>query len=137
MGKESLSNVRNWLIKAKHDLLTAKKLSKGEECYLDTAIYHCQQAAEKAVKGYLILKDHRPEKTHDLQALVVKACKTDEIFSNCLDAAELLTPYATEYRYPGEFMEPEQWDFDDALDAAESLYNPAPSFFLVSSSLIL
>lgn len=123
MDNNNLSDVRDWLIKAKHDLLTAKKLSRGKECYLDTAIYHCQQTAEKAVKGYLALHGHRPEKTHDVQALVIKAGKTNEIFSTLLDAAELLTPYATEYRYPGEFMEPEQDDFEDALKAAESLYN--------------
>lgn len=123
MDKSSLSNVRNWLIKSKHDLLTAKKLSTGDECYLDTAIYHCQQSAEKAIKGYLALNNFRPKKTHDVQALVRKAEKINRLFSNYYDAAELLTPYATEFRYPGEFMEPERADFDEALDASESLYN--------------
>ncbi len=123
MDKESLSNVRNWLIKAKHDLLTARKLSTGKECYLDTAIYHCQQTAEKAVKGYLALNNIRPEKTHDIQVLIAKAQEINNKFSTCFDAAELLTPYATEYRYPGEFMEPERSDFDEALNAAEMLYN--------------
>jgi len=29
----------------------------GDEPFLDTAVYHCQQAAEKALKAYLTLKD--------------------------------------------------------------------------------
>jgi HEPN domain-containing protein len=31
---------------------------EGEEPYLDTAVYHCQQAAEKAIKAYLTYRDY-------------------------------------------------------------------------------
>lgn len=44
---------RNWLIKAQHDLAAARKLCADPDPYLDVAIYHCQQAAEKTVKGFL------------------------------------------------------------------------------------
>ena len=47
--------VRAWLTLAQHDLASARKLSTDPDPYLDTAIYHCQQAAEKAVKGFLNL----------------------------------------------------------------------------------
>ena len=43
--------VRAWLIKARNDLDTARQISAIPEGHLDSAIYHCQQAAEKAVKG--------------------------------------------------------------------------------------
>ena len=39
----------SWLIKAYHD--PAKKLAQDQEPVLDTAIYHTQQCAEKALKG--------------------------------------------------------------------------------------
>src|SRR5216683_2820109 len=39
--------VRNWLIQALHDLATARKAASEPDPYRDTAIYHCQQAAEK------------------------------------------------------------------------------------------
>ena len=45
-AKRSL--VRKWLIKARRDLLSARRLARGADPYLDTAIYHCQQCAEKA-----------------------------------------------------------------------------------------
>jgi HEPN domain-containing protein len=41
-----------WLLKAKRDLDTAKALL--EKSYFDTAIYHTQQCAEKALKVRLI-----------------------------------------------------------------------------------
>ncbi len=62
--------VQSWLIKAQHDLATARKLAADPEPYLDTAIYHCQQAAEKAVKGFLVFHDEEFEKTHNLPLLV-------------------------------------------------------------------
>lgn len=114
--------VRGWLIKANHDLLTAAKLARGDDAYLDTAIYHCQQPAEKAVKGFLTYHGCRFEKTHDIQRLVLLAEDYADTFSNWYDAAELLTPYATEFRYPGDVMEPTAEEFAEAFQAANQLH---------------
>ena len=65
--------VRAWMAKARSDLGTAKKLAGGPDAYLDTAIYHCQQAAEKAIKALLVQHDLRFEKTHDLEVLIARA----------------------------------------------------------------
>jgi HEPN domain-containing protein len=42
--------VRTWLIKAHSDLRSARALVALPEPATDTAIYHCQQVAEKALK---------------------------------------------------------------------------------------
>jgi len=118
--KEEL--VRNWLLKARHDNASARKLSEGDNPYLDTAIYHCHQAAEKAIKGFLVFHDKRFEKTHDLQVLINMATTIDPSISVLLDNGELLTPYATLYRYPGEILEPEIKEFNEAIKASESIY---------------
>jgi len=65
--------VQNWLTRAQRDLATARKLAVGHDPFLDTAIYHCQQAAEKAIKGYLLYLDQVFERTHDVRALVALA----------------------------------------------------------------
>jgi HEPN domain-containing protein len=49
--------VQAWLLKARHDLLSARKLSEEPDPILDTAVYHCQRAAEKALKALLIYYD--------------------------------------------------------------------------------
>ncbi len=92
--------IKAWLLKAQHDLVAIRKLSEGPEAYLDTAIYHCQQVAEKAIKGFLVYRDQRFEKTHDLRILLELALPYESGFSSLKDAAVLLTPYATEFRYP-------------------------------------
>ena len=62
-----------WLFKAERDLLSAQKLFESR--LLDTAAYHTQQCAEKALKGFRAFKLQPIEKTHDLDRLV-SLCKT-------------------------------------------------------------
>lgn len=77
MADAKVELVKNWLTKAYHDLETAKVLSKVKEPLLDTAIYHCQQAAEKAIKGFLVFHDIEFEKTHDVSGLIELSIKTE------------------------------------------------------------
>jgi HEPN domain-containing protein len=114
--------VQSWLVKALHDLATARKAAAGPDPYLDTAIYHCQQAGEKAVKGFLAFHDLPPPRTHDIELLLSQATPIEAGFAAWVDAAERLTRYATQFRYPGAVMEPTQDEFDEALADAEGLY---------------
>ena len=113
--------VQGWLIKAQNDLATARKLAQDPSPLLDTAIYHCQQAAEKAVKGFLACHDQTVVKTHDVRFLVNQALAFEPGFEEWLEAAERVTPYATAYRYPDEILEPEEGEFERAMDAAAGL----------------
>lgn len=122
MDSATLELTRRWFVRASRDLATARKLAAGDDPYLDTAIYHCQQAAEKAVKGLLTFHAIRFEKVHNIQLLITQALSVAPTLTEWLDAAEELTPYATAYRYPGEELEPDRAEFDTAIDAAEGLY---------------
>lgn len=112
---------RSWLVKADRDLRSARELAEAEAPLLDTAAYHCQQAAEKAVKGFLLYHDVRFEKSHDIELLVTQATDVDPAWNELLDAARFLTPLAVEYRYPGDFIEPEPEEFLEAFGAASAL----------------
>lgn len=114
--KEELT--RSWLTKAKRDLLSAERLSGTDVPLLDTAAYHCQQAAEKAIKAFLVYHDVRFGKTHDLDVLLSQAVEIDSAFSSCRDLGRVLTPLAVEFRYPGEFIEPEPDEYSEAFAAA-------------------
>ena len=122
MDEATSELTRTWLIKARADLGSARKLANGPDAYLDAAIYHCQQAAEKAVKGFLTFCGQRFEKVHNLALLVAQAMKLRLEFSDLLDAAERLTPYATLFRYPGDILEPDPIEFEQALTDAEQFY---------------
>ena len=125
MAETDLKLVNAWLLKAAHDLRAAQALSSGEGDPLDAAIYHCQQAAEKALKAYLCYAGVPIEKTHDVERLIKLAAAHLPSFSRRLDDAEIVTPYATRFRYPMEGVpdEPPQAEFEEALTAARRIYD--------------
>jgi hypothetical protein len=53
----SANNPQNWLDIAEEDLASAQKLAAPPSPHWKTAVYHCQQAAEKAVKALLVQHD--------------------------------------------------------------------------------
>lgn len=83
--------VKAWLIKATHDLAAAEKLGQDPDSCLDVAIYHCQQAVEKALKGFLAFYDEDFSKTHDLRALTAQSYQFETTTPIC-------STYASTYR---------------------------------------
>lgn len=118
MSEPLRDEVREWLRKSLHDLGSARKLAQRPEPYLDTAIYHCQQSAEKALKGFLSFHETPFERTHDLEVLASLAAGIEPRFSDLIATAQMLTPYAAIYRYPGDMGEPDQAEFDEAFKMA-------------------
>ena len=112
-----------WLAIAEQDLKVASLLSKHKS-YRNAADY-CQQTAEKAVKAFLSHAGAPIEKTHDVERLIKLAANHLPEFSQWLDEAELITPYATRFRYPMEDVpiEPERAEFEEALNASQRLFD--------------
>ena len=121
--------VQTWLLKADHDLRSAQRLAEGDDPLLDTAIYHCQQSAEKAVKGFLVYHDVRVRKTHDIVELSMEAGKLTSDYEALDDAAERLTEYAIGFRYPNMQLEPTRAEYEQA-------YQDAAQFVSITLSLI-
>jgi HEPN domain-containing protein len=119
MDEPKLREVRQWIAKAGRDLRSAKRLFSDTPPLLDTAAYHCQQAAEKALKAFLAMHDIPFQKTHLLAPLVLQCMQPDPGFRSLQEAAEILTPFATAFRYPGEPGEPEATDVEEAIELAQ------------------
>lgn len=117
--------LHSWLTKAAHDLQTARIVSAVPDGPLDTAIYHCQQAGEKAVKAFLVFKGITPVKTHDIRRLAVEASGVEPLFQQLIASAATLTPYAWEFRYPDDLAEtyPTREEFSEALTHAQDVFD--------------
>jgi HEPN domain-containing protein len=89
-----------WMFKALHDLKSAQKLIEGDDPILDTAIYHTQQCAEKALKAYLAYCNQPIIKTHDLVALNDKCVIINNEFDFLYDLIEQINQQDTIFRYP-------------------------------------
>ncbi len=118
MVDAKVHEIRQWLARADHDLRSARLLFIADPPLLDTTVYHCQQTAEKAFKAYLTYQDTPFQKVHILSVLVEQCMKCDPTFEELMDIADLLTPYAVAFRYPGDVLEPAIDDAQEALDAA-------------------
>jgi len=105
----------NWFAKAESDLKNAELvfMAEADDKPFDTVCYHCQQAAEKYLKGFLIYLDTPFTKTHNIEVrmdLVSPSYPEIEKFTEAVS----LTYYAVENRYPDDFVEVSE---DEAINA--------------------
>lgn len=122
MDKAKRVLVQLWLKKAQRDLLAAQKLATELP---DIAIYHCQQGAEKALKGLLILHDQDPGDTHNINTLVREASDFRPELTTALKEAGYLSQYNQTYRYPREATDdfnPSPGELKKAFRIAQSVY---------------
>lgn len=114
--------VQAWLRRAYEDLLSARKLSEEPDPLFATALYHCQQSAEKALKGFLVFHDRPFDKTHDVGVLLRLAIPFQGRLSAFVGAAHRISQYAVIYRYPSEEPEPDRSEFWPVLRHVEEMY---------------
>lgn len=100
MLPEQQEDVRQWLARARLDERSAERLLSGPDPLTETAVYHCQQLAEKALKVYLISIDQPFRRTHDLIELTSICSTSDPSFVQLEPFARGLNPYAVAFRYP-------------------------------------
>ncbi len=122
MSAEKTELVREWLGIAYADLASAAALGGGTDMILSTALYHCQQCAEKSLKAMFIFHDIDPPKTHLLTLLLARIVAEDSRFTLLQDHADMLTPFATEYRHSGAPHAPTREEFSRAYAAADDVY---------------
>lgn len=110
---------QEWLFKAKRDLDAAKVLL--EKNYCDIAIYHTQQCAEKALKGYCVYRQQPLIKTHDLERIISICISLDNDFQKIDFFATCLNGLDVRFRYPDIEFEPTQSEVTDAIEWAEKV----------------
>ena len=120
---ESVELARAWIEKARSDLEAARLLISQQQKYLDIGGYHCQQAAEKALKGWLTAKQIPFPKTHSLEDVLALCIPANGDFAHFRNHCEELTPLVHEYRYPNGPDAPPLAQAQRALQLAEELYN--------------
>lgn len=113
--------LRQWRDIATSDLDVAEHLAKTMWPVPYTIVcYHCQQSAEKFLKGFLLLNEQEPPRIHDLIELRKRCAAIDKSFEKLADACFDLTIYGAQPRYPAE-MPIEKGDIERALKHAAEI----------------
>ncbi len=101
-----VAEARGWLARATSNLRAAEHEFLATPPLLDDIVFHCQQIAEKALKGLLSWHDRPFRKTHSLEELGEQCLEVDSTLRSLIDRTVPLTEYAWKFRYPGEPEEP-------------------------------
>lgn len=112
----------DWLNKAERDINAAEVLIKND-CGNDLVAFHCQQAVEKAMKAYLIMKGKGIVSTHSLIYLC-KLCQANEpVFKEYIKDCGFLNQYYIETRYPAD--EPiyiDEYEVNECIKISTQIY---------------
>lgn len=112
---------RQWLTKANHDMRAAVLAAGAEDELWDIAAFHSQQAAEKALKAFLAWHDVPFRRTHNLVELLEECEAVDTAFASLRAAAEFLTKFAIDPRYPGVALDPGAESAEGAVQRARDV----------------
>lgn len=106
MNRETKDFLNQWIKKADEDITVVNKLTEFEIIASSAVCFHCQQAAEKYLKAFLIAKNKEIVRTHNIEFLLSECSDID------LDFAEIdplnLTDFGVDVRYPGDFYIPSE-----------------------------
>ena len=132
----------DWLKFSQMDFTSAKYLfdSPLHPSPLEIICYHCQQAAEKAIKALIVYlgEPGGMPKVHNLSFLlnqiknIAKDCKGKEIPTEIYDCADRLTQFSVMPRYPNE-IEVDEPMTRKALEDATDLINWVSAIIETSS----
>ena len=113
---------RVWLDRARSSLILAKQ-PKPADVWWEDVCYNAQQAAEKALKAFLVLHQIDFPKTHSIDLILDKVKKVVSPLPDELTDAVALTIYAVDARYPpSEAEEPvTEEDYRKAVERAEKV----------------
>ncbi len=118
---ELSETAKEWFSYANRDLDAAETLTQNmHPVPVEIVCYHCQQSAEKFLKGFLENNKVPIQKTHDLGILATLCSQIDPNFQNISENCTRLTDYGVQARYPFA-LEIEEADMELALSDAKKI----------------
>ena len=97
--KPDRETARRWLRQAEHDLRIARGHQERGD-YSD-ACFMAEQAAQKALKGFLMAQGQRSVLVHSVAQLAERCAQFDADFAAHITSGRLLDQYYIPTRYPG------------------------------------
>ncbi len=118
---DNAQTAKRWLANAEDDLRWCEASLTGEVWH--GACFSAQQAAEKALKSFLLSRGKEIYKIHDLSALLESCRAIDSSFESLRNDVLPLVDYYLQTRYPdmGDFMDYTEEKAREALVQARNV----------------
>ena len=111
---------KEWFDIADADLSSAEFLQDMRPVPVEIICYHCQQSAEKYLKGFLSLHGKRITRSHDLLLLNKICCAVYKDFKEIQEDCLMLTDFSVTVRYPFH-LDLDESDMTMALKIAQKI----------------
>jgi len=121
----NIEDTAEWLRIADDDFDSAQLLNQSTRKHYEIICYHCAQAVEKYLKGYLIYNNIVPQKTHDLLFLINLCIEEDKNFEEIMVECGFLNRFANDIRYPHKY-EINEADANFSIQAVEKIRHFKP-----------
>jgi len=92
-----------WMQHARSDFQLGRVALRARDILPEGACFHAQQSAEKALKALLLHRDIPFPRTHSIEVLLDLLKARGISIPNGVDEAFVLSEYAIQTRYPGEW----------------------------------
>lgn len=92
--------VKEWFSKADEDFQFAEVNLKEGRNFFPQICFHFQQAAEKYLKSFIIARELKFSKIHDLEQLLEECLKNEEQLEKIKDECAFLDGFYVDTRYP-------------------------------------
>jgi len=114
----SPTDPREWLIRARSNLLRARKDARLRGVVLEDLCFDAQQAAEKAIKAVFLHRGQAFPYVHDLGELLSLLQQAGDAITSKVREAGRPTRYAVVTRYPGLAGSVAQEEYQQAVKIA-------------------
>jgi HEPN domain-containing protein len=121
MIAQNLELAQRWLVRADHDIITAKQTLLLESGPTDTPCFHAQQAIEKALKALLTGNQVAFPRTHDLLRILDLSLSLLPDLDLYREKFADMETYAVDIRYPDLGFDPSREEALVALVLAEEV----------------
>lgn len=109
----------DWFLKGQHDLQRVPR--RLQERDFEDAAFHLQQALEKCLKGFLIARGWRLQRTHNLSLLLDEAVAFVPSLERFRSLCQEVSAFYVEERYPLSMQPPSREELEQLLQQAQQL----------------
>ena len=120
--------ILNWLKRARSNLERAKLGKVSQGILYEDLCFDAQQAVEKSLKAILIKLNKSFPKTHSIGILLKLIEEAGVEIPENINQAKLLTVYAVDARYPGDYEPVSKEEYNEALKIAEDVFKWLDNF---------
>ena len=114
---------QEWLLKAQSDYLFAEASLREFSSFYSQICILCHDSVEKYLKSFLISHGKRPDRIHDLLAILNECSQIDSTLDVISSQCGILNDYYIPLKYPSHYPEMTHEQAEEAFAAAGAVRN--------------